>query len=250
MKKHRIFIFVFALAAIVVAGLLFYCPDCEGTPPPPPKAEIESLRDSIVSLENDNYNQASVDYVKTKLQAQQNIGKIDQRQYTSMMASLEISTQISLTNSINDWVRNNCTAGDIASIISLASSFQEKNIDLINGLALYKSYQHALSYSGKLQALLADKYDPSKAKALTTSFQSAIRGKAWINCPNITKLKSHINNEIQAFENFHGKYTFNVGSLDNNLIKNPNYFEINKKELLKYPFYFNNYNQRKKDARQ
>jgi len=248
MKKHLIFIFVFAIAAAVIAGLMFYCPDCETPPPPPPKAEIESLRDSIVSLENSKYNQASVDYVKTKLQAQRNIGKIDQRQYTSMMASLEISTQMSLTNSINDWVRNNCTAGDIASIIRIANSYQEKNKELINGLAVYKAYQHALSFSGKLHALLADKYDRSKANALTTSFQSAIRGKAWINCPNITKLKSYIYDEIHAFENFHGIYIFNVGSLDNNLIKNPKYFEINKTELLKYAFYFNNYQQRKENA--
>jgi hypothetical protein len=255
MKKHLIFLVVFGIAAAVIAGLMLYCPDCNSTPPPTNPPEADVLSDSINALEGRPYNQASVDYIQTKLQAQRNLGKIDQRKYAAMINSLEISTQTSLCNSINAWAKDHCTSTNIGSVVQIAQSYAEKNENLRQALVVYSRYQNALSFSGRLQRFLSGYYNPLEADRLRSDFQGVIRGFVWRNCPKITRIEGNIKQEIKDFENFHGIYKFKVGdpnadpnSIEANKIKDRSYFSKieNKSTLLKYPKYYTDYEKRKK----
>jgi hypothetical protein len=127
---------------------------------------------------------------------------IDENRKNDLTEVLEKSKQKALALRIEQWFNQYCPDASVNEAIAEARNCSKPINELAVQLAQYQKYQHALSFSAKLNAFLSEKYDETKHNSLYANFQAALQGQKFANCPLLKGRLQQMNTELMEFKSF------------------------------------------------
>jgi hypothetical protein len=197
MKKHKFILIIISIGVIFLLAAIYYNGGSG--------IEGESIKEGKDSLD------ARIEAAGKKAYVAQTFNNIqwailststDAEHENNLMQAMEIAKQNALAIRINDWFNQNCPDGSIAEAIAESRKFTNPNSDLEGALKQYRAYQHALSFSGKLSSFLSKEYNAAGHSSLYASFEAALNGQKFRNCPELSGKLEQMNFELNEFKDF------------------------------------------------
>lgn len=233
-KNKHLFIVVLIGFSIVAIGLFWEKDDSSGGDRGSDSIPSDSLDSRIEALGLVEYNQPAFETVENKILALKSDNKQSAEHTEMLLGNLNMAKQLSLVLSIGKWFNDRCPNGKL-SILSLAKSVENPIPELKNEIEEYERYENALNCSNKLNNFLNQQWSRQEADNLLNRFSSLADGRKFSNCSEVMQLRSRLQSELIAFEDF-------VTNVYSPTGKDQDFYNWNAakmNQLKKYPFYYN-----------
>ena len=170
----------------------------------------------------------------------------DAEHESSLKQSFAIAKQHALAIRINEWFNQNCPDGSIVEAFNESKKITNPNNDLASALKQYRDYQYALSFSAKLNSFLTKEYNAAEHINLYESFEAALNGQKFKNCPELNGKLEQMNTELEDFKDF--AETWNGGVInDKTKLILKDRIDTDKdgyySKMIRYSYYASKYNE-------
>lgn len=251
MKKALIFIGLVSFAGAIIYGTSFMVGDEdeeESSGPIKSKEELFFV-DEINNIESIEWSKDSIDNLKMSIQMSKNHKRISEKAQNDLLSLLENIESVTLQNSFNKWVSNNCNAPidrTLSSRIKELSSQRPTDSQLKKCKQGHLSYGMQNSIKNKYNYLCSVEYNPNKKKEIDRLIATHLENPKIRNCYNVRELKKEINEGLILLYDFQRDYVYQVSRGDlNEFIM---FYYRHQNEFNKYPWYKNDYDRIQRDG--
>ena len=251
MKKALIFIGLVSFAGAIIYGTSFVVEDEDEEENSGSKKSKEELFfiDEINNIESIEWSKDSIDNLKMSIQMSKNHKRISEKAQNHLLSTLEHMESVTLQNSFNKWVSNNCNAPidrTLSSRIMELSSQRPTDPQLKKCKQGHLSYGMQNSIKNKYNYLCSVEYNPNKRKEIDRLIATHLENPKIRNCYNVRELKKEINEGLTLLFDFHRDYLYEVSIGD--LAAFTTFYYLHETEFNKYPWYKNDYDRIKRDG--
>ena len=251
MKKVLIFIGLVSFAGAIIYGTSFVVEDEDEEENSGSKKSKEELFfiDEINNIESIEWSKDSIDNLKMSIQMSKNHKRISENAQNHLLSLLENIESVTLQNSFNKWVSNNCNTPivrNLSSRIKELSSQRPTDSQLKKCKLGLFSYGMQNSIKNKYDYLCSVEYNPNKRKEIDRLIATHLENPKIRNCYNVRELKKEINEGLTLLYNFHRDYVYELGRGDLGEFKT--FYYRNRNEFNKYTWYKNDYDRIQRDG--